>query len=239
MQRRFKLARKVGNASAGWRRRRGGVIARSRRLLADRRGESIPIGNAERLGDQLEALTDGDVETLGGEGRTQRACHGFSVAKVAHVLILCLNETGVPVLALLTRRSGKGYEKLRYVHRTPKGASGRSYLPGRKVAYGRVAVNRCERRPHRGLEKRIAAHLRRRFKRNNSEFWHAQFFAEAARHGDPNLRPPDWRSGSHRRRPILTRSRARDSFRSGRRPRTALRKSGLRPAWSPRYRAIP
>src|SRR5262245_43363767 len=75
MQRRFKLARKVGNASAGWRRRRGGVIARSRRLLADRRGESIPIGNAERLGDQLEALTDGDVETLGGEGRTQRACH--------------------------------------------------------------------------------------------------------------------------------------------------------------------
>src|SRR5215831_3637495 len=168
--------------------------------------------------------------------RAARSVRAMSVAKVAHVLILCLNETGVPVLALLTRRSGKGYEKLRYVHRTPKGASGRSYLPGRKVAYGRVAVNRCERRPHRGLEKRIAAHLRRRFKRNNSEFWHAQFFA--ARHGDPNLRPPDWRSGSHRRRPIL-RSRARGSFRSGRHPRTGLRKSGLRPAWSPRYRAIP
>ena len=58
VQRRFKLARKVScpwNSFGGWRRRRGGVIVRSRRLLADRGGESIPIGNAKRLGDQFEA----------------------------------------------------------------------------------------------------------------------------------------------------------------------------------------
>src|SRR5262249_411451 len=39
-----------------------------------------------------------------------------------------------------------------------------------------------------------------------------------------------------RRHPILS---SEGSFRSGRHPRTGLRKSGLRPAWSPRYRAIP
>jgi hypothetical protein len=48
-------------------------------------------------------------------------------------LIPCLNETGVPGLALLTRRSGKGHEKLRYVHHTSKGASGRSYQPHKEV----------------------------------------------------------------------------------------------------------
>src|SRR5262249_39916898 len=37
---------------------------------------------------------DGDVETLCGESRTQGVCHDFGVAKVAHISILCLNETG-------------------------------------------------------------------------------------------------------------------------------------------------
>src|SRR5262245_12006997 len=73
--------------------------------------------------------------------RAARSVRAMSVAKVAHVLILCLNETGVPVLALLTRRSGKGYEKLRYVHRTPKGASGRSYQPRKKVVFRGYIVN--------------------------------------------------------------------------------------------------
>lgn len=44
-------------------------------------------------------------------------------------------------------------------------------------------------------------------------------------------RRTDWKC-----RPILS---SEGSFRSGRRPRTELRKSGLRPAWSPRYQAIP
>src|SRR5262245_65541849 len=73
--------------------------------------------------------------------RAARSVRAMSVAKVAHVLILCLNETGVPGLALLTRRSGKGYEKLRYVHHTPKGASGRSYPPRKKVVVRGHIVN--------------------------------------------------------------------------------------------------
>src|SRR5215469_10125898 len=143
VQRRFKLARKAGSACAGWRRRRRGVIALSWRSATDRRSKRIPIGNAEHLGDQFEALADGDLETVGGEGRTQRACHSFSVAKVAHILILCSNEIGASGLALLTRRSGaKACERLRYVHHARRAASGGSYLPGRKVACRRVVVNR-------------------------------------------------------------------------------------------------
>jgi len=33
--------------------------------------------------------------------------HSFGVAEIAHGLVLCLNKTGMPVLALLTRRSAK------------------------------------------------------------------------------------------------------------------------------------
>src|SRR5262245_413171 len=114
VQRRLKLARKVRlssqNSFGGWRRRWGDFIAGSRRLRANCSAQRVPIGNAKRLGDQFEAFADGDLESLGGEHRTQRTCHSFGIAEVAHVLILCLNETGVPGLALLTRRSGKGYE---------------------------------------------------------------------------------------------------------------------------------
>ena len=47
-------------------------------VLADRDLESIPIGHAEHLSDQFETLACSDVETLGGESRTQGVCHGFS-----------------------------------------------------------------------------------------------------------------------------------------------------------------
>src|SRR3977135_1896177 len=95
VQRRFKLGRKPrpGNALSGRKRGRGGVVAESRRLRADRSTERIPIGHTERLGDQFEALTDGDLETLCGESRTQRVSHGLGVAKIAHVFTLCLSET--------------------------------------------------------------------------------------------------------------------------------------------------
>jgi hypothetical protein len=90
----------------GWRRRRGGVTTRSSSLRADCSGEGIPIGLSKYLRNHFEAMADSDLETLGSEGRTQCACHGFSVAKVAHIFILCLNETGAPGLALLTRSFG-------------------------------------------------------------------------------------------------------------------------------------
>src|SRR5260370_7054297 len=102
--------------------RRGGVVAGTSRLPMDRGWERIPIGHAERLGDQFEALADGDVETLRSESRTQGVRHGFGVAEVAHDLILCLNETGgarACVADPFVR--AKGYERLRYVHHTPKG----------------------------------------------------------------------------------------------------------------------
>jgi hypothetical protein len=42
---------------------------------------------------------------------------------------------------LLIRRWAKGYERLRYVHRTSKGASGKSYLPADNVAHdGSVSI---------------------------------------------------------------------------------------------------
>jgi hypothetical protein len=70
------------------------LLRHSGRLCANRGGERIPISHTERLGDQFEALTDGNFETLGSEGRTQRVCHGFCIVKVAHISVLCLNETG-------------------------------------------------------------------------------------------------------------------------------------------------
>jgi len=72
----------------------GGVLARNSRLLVDRGRESIPVGHAERLSNQFEAFAVGDLVPLCGEGRAQGVRHGFGVAEVAHVLILCLNETG-------------------------------------------------------------------------------------------------------------------------------------------------
>src|SRR5215472_18147955 len=74
------------------------------------------------MSDQFEALADGDLETLRGESRTQGVRHGFGVAIVAHVSILCLNETRdarACVADPLVR--AKGHERVRYVHRTPKG----------------------------------------------------------------------------------------------------------------------
>jgi len=41
-------------------------------------------GHAERLGDQFEALADGNLEPLRGESRTQGVRHSFGVAEVAH-----------------------------------------------------------------------------------------------------------------------------------------------------------
>src|SRR5262245_28446756 len=96
-QRRLKLSGKPGSCIAvgGWR-RRGSFLARIRRLIADRGGERVPIGHAEQLGDQFQALTDGDIETLGSKRGTKGVRHSFSVAEVAHISIPCLNETGVP-----------------------------------------------------------------------------------------------------------------------------------------------
>src|SRR5262249_7294964 len=90
---------------------------------ADRGCESVPIGHAECLGDQFKALADRDLETLRGKSRTQGVRHGFGVAEVAHILILCLNETGVPGLALLTRSFGQ---------RAMKAAIRSPYPEGRK-----------------------------------------------------------------------------------------------------------
>src|SRR5712691_6428515 len=57
--------------------------------------------------------------------------------------ILCSNEIGASGLALLTRRSGpKGDQRLRYVHHARRAASGRSYLPTRKVARRQLGVNK-------------------------------------------------------------------------------------------------
>jgi hypothetical protein len=57
-------------------------------------------------------------------------CHSFSIAKIAHGYSFASTQRGTPVLALLARCSAKGAKKmLRYVHRTPKSASGWSYPP--------------------------------------------------------------------------------------------------------------
>jgi hypothetical protein len=68
-------------------------------------------------------LAHGDVETLCGESRTQGVRHNFGVAKVAHGLILRLNDAGVPGLALLTRSFGQ---------RVTKAAIRSPYPEGRK-----------------------------------------------------------------------------------------------------------
>jgi hypothetical protein len=65
----------------GRRRWSGGGLAGSSRSLADRGGERIPIGRAEYRGDQLEALADSDLETLGGESRTQGVRHVLASRK--------------------------------------------------------------------------------------------------------------------------------------------------------------
>jgi hypothetical protein len=96
-----------------------------------------------RLGDQFEAFTDGDLETLGGESRTQSVRHGFGVAEVAHISILCLNERGMPGLASLTRSFGQGVMKECDTFTVPQRAqaAGRIHL-GEKMACcgGRVNV---------------------------------------------------------------------------------------------------
>jgi hypothetical protein len=46
-----------------------------------------------------------------------------------------------------------------------------------------LARSRRARSSYHGLEKRTAAHARRRFKRKNGGFWRAQFRTEVARHG--------------------------------------------------------
>jgi hypothetical protein len=48
----------------------GGSAVPGRFYTAHRGSERIPIGYAEHLSDQFEALTDGDLETLGSKGRT-------------------------------------------------------------------------------------------------------------------------------------------------------------------------
>ena len=56
-------------------------------------------------------MTDGDLEALGGKGGTECLRHGFGVAEITHVFILCLNETKVPgacVTGPLVR--AKGYK---------------------------------------------------------------------------------------------------------------------------------
>ena len=88
---------------------------------------------------------------LCGQCRIQGVRHSFGVAEVAHILILCLNKTGGARACIADPFvRAKGYERLRYVHRTPKGASSRSYLPTRKVGCCRVGVNPTKRIFRRG-----------------------------------------------------------------------------------------
>jgi len=71
-------------------------------------GSATPsLTGAERAYSAEISGNDGNLETLGGECGTQSARHSFSVAEVAHIFILCLNETGAPGLALLTRSFGQ------------------------------------------------------------------------------------------------------------------------------------
>src|SRR5258708_33604239 len=72
----------------------------------------------------------------------RRVRHGFGVAEVAHVLILCLNETGgarACVADPFVR--AKGYERLRYVHRTPRGRKQQVVSTTRK---GGLEMGRCQ-----------------------------------------------------------------------------------------------
>jgi hypothetical protein len=122
-QRRFKLGRKrIALSALGTRRRqRRRAQARGKWLGADRGGERVPIGGAKRLGDQFETLADGDLETFGGKGRTQCMRHGFGVAEVAHVSILCLDN--------------RDARRLRYCPLVrAKGLRSRSYLPLENLA---------------------------------------------------------------------------------------------------------
>ena len=61
--------------------------------------------------------------------------------------------------------------------RTESGGYRRDHL---RALAQRVEVDR-ERTSHHGVEKRTAAHARRRFKRKNGGFWRAQFCTEVAR----------------------------------------------------------
>src|ERR1700722_15948202 len=60
-------------------------VSRMGNCSPDCSGKRIPIGYPENLSDQFEALADSDLETFGSEGRTQCACHGFSITEVAHI----------------------------------------------------------------------------------------------------------------------------------------------------------
>jgi hypothetical protein len=58
-----------------------------------------------------------DARNGGERGAT---CMRLGIAKNAHGLVLCLNRTGMPVLALPTRRSARTHKTLRRVHHAPK-----------------------------------------------------------------------------------------------------------------------
>jgi hypothetical protein len=108
MQRQFELAGEACRPSRTCARRRRHVCAGGMHSATNLGGECIPIGHAEQFGDQFQTLAGGDVEASGSEAGAQGMRHSFSVAEVAHGLVLCLNENRAPVLALLTRCSGKG-----------------------------------------------------------------------------------------------------------------------------------
>src|SRR6202011_898911 len=59
--------------------------------------------------------------------------HSFGVAEIAHVFILCLNETEMPGACVTgPARSGKGLRRPRYVHR-PRRAQAAGRIHQRKI----------------------------------------------------------------------------------------------------------
>jgi len=48
------------------------------------RGQKIPVGKTQRLGNQFQAFTVGQGNGLGLQGLAQGVRHSFCIAKVAH-----------------------------------------------------------------------------------------------------------------------------------------------------------
>src|SRR5262249_17343896 len=113
------------------RRRRGRGRGGGSRL--DGGGEGVPVGRAERAGDQFEAFAPGELAAPRRPRPTDRLGHGLGVAKIAHGMFLCLNEGGASVACVADPfvRGAKEARRPRYVHHAlaSEGASSRSYPP--------------------------------------------------------------------------------------------------------------
>jgi hypothetical protein len=98
----------------------------------------------------------------------------------------------------MTLRTGKS-GRYRYYTCSTKARQGETGCKGRTVPMEKLDtlvadhIEQRQRTSHHGLQKRTAAHARRRLKRKNGGFWRAQFCTEVARPRRFELFSPQFR----------------------------------------------